>query len=178
MPAVLTLVTMISRSSYTLLASVVLAGLLISSAPRPGNVEASHTAIPTDVAPGPVCRLTVRIHRFLLQHGAQPEVASEMAPLFAKSRRPRLMAAIAIAETNCDPYAVGRDGEVSMFQILVWPGGDPTDNAHALRVAEGHLEGKIAAAGGRLWDGVRRYNGAGEKAVAYRDKVRQLVEEI
>lgn len=149
---------MIFRSSQggLLLASVVAAALLVGSAPPPTSVARVHRSVQA-VESGPLVEsLSIRIHRFLLEHGAQPEVASEMAPLFAASRRPRIMAAIAIAESNCDPHAVGRDGEVSMFQILVWPGGDPTDNAHALRVAEGHLEQKIVAAGGRLWDGVRR----------------------
>jgi len=122
--------------------------------------------------------MEVRLARFIVAHGSGRVDVGKTARILAGSKRPRLMAAIAAAESRFDPEAVGRDGEVSMFQILKWPGGNPRDTAHALRVAESHLEEKIAVADGRLWEGVRRYNGKGRKACRYREKVRRLVEEI
>lgn len=118
-----------------------------------------------------------RIHSFLLAHGASHKTAEEMAPLFARNKFPRIMASIAIVESVCDPHAVGSAGEVSMFQILRWPGGDPTDNVHALNVAIAHLEEKIRITGS-LWPAVRAYNGSGPQAEKYRSKIRNLVLEI
>jgi len=135
------------------------------------------TTVPKCVSSVEVTSLEDRIRRFLLAHGASGDTAGEMAPLFARNKYPRVMASIAVVETVCDPHAVGAAGEVSMFQILRWPGGDPTDNAHALQVAIAHLDEKVRITGS-LWPAVRAYNGRGPRADKYREKIRTLVCQI
>lgn len=125
----------------------------------------------------PLSPLELKLSRFIRVHSSKADPV-ETARTLAKAKRPKLMAAIACRESHFDSGAVGRDGELSMFQILKWPGGDPRDTARALAVAERHLEGKIADAGGDLWDGVRRYNGKGKAARRYREEVKALFRSI
>jgi len=146
-----------------------------NTVPDPGFKDL--TTEPQRVTYVDVTSLEDRIRRFLVAHGASEDIAREMAPLFARNKYPRIMASIAVEKTTCDPHAVGAAGEVSMFQILRWPGGDPTDNAHALSVAIGHLEEKIRITGS-LWPAVRAYNGSGAQAEKYRNKIKGLVSKI
>ena len=181
--AALTLVQMKSRSRIHLLASLAVAVLIGNcSVPRPEPVDVHVPKTPALVthatsAPDPHCRLAVRIHRFLLKHGASPKIAAEMAPVFSRCKYPRVMAAISIVESRCDPYAVGSSGEVSMFQVLRWPGGNPADNVHALKVAISVLDEKRAATKS-LRSAIRAYNGRGRRAAAYQRKVWKLIQKI
>ena len=130
--------------------------------------------------PKPEHRLTeleTRLAKFIIAHQGPDPVNT--AIILATAKRPRLMAAIACQESGFKSNAVGDGGRSkSMFQILGWHHGDPCDTLLALRLAEAHLEGKIKDARGDLWDGVRRYNGRGQQARVYRERVAALYKEI
>lgn len=151
----------------TLAASLSLLLLSVSAVADPGPVA----------RPGVKQRLVGRIHQLMLEKGAKPKVAQEVAPLLASCKYPRVMTAIAAVESKFDPHAVGSSGEVSMFQVLHWPGGNPANNAHALKVAIAVFDEKLETTGS-VWGAIRAYNGSGQRAYEYRRKVLALMRSI
>jgi len=150
------------RGRLTLLAAVLFLGSCHQEAPRKQA--------------RPLTELETRLAKFIIMHRGPDPVNT--AIILARAKRPRLMTAIACVETRFGPGACGKAGEVSMFQVLRWPGGNPRDTGWALKVAEQHLEEKIKDAKGNLWNGVQRYNGRGREARLYRERVRVLMGEI
>lgn len=117
-----------------------------------------------------------RLANFAARHGS--ETPLEIAEILSVCRYPKVMAAIAARESNFNPDAIGKDGEISMFQLLDPPEGlDPEDNQAALDAAIQLLEEKVAATGS-LHKAIRAYNGKGEKSRHYRDDVLKLINEI
>ena len=99
-----------------------------------------------------------------------------MATACRTTKNPKLMAAVAIVESNGTPHAVGRSGERGAWQVIpkVW-GSVPKSADGQARQAERILEELVAASPrGSLRCALARYNGGDRpKAVSYRyaDKV-------
>lgn len=90
---------------------------------------------------------------------------------------PEIMASIASVESGFKPTAVGKDGEVSIFQILKWQKGNPINNQDALKEAlrvfeEKRLDHKSISAS------IKAYNGKGLKAEKYKLAVLKRVDQI
>lgn len=96
---------------------------------------------------------------FFRKHGSpQPEV---MAVAVTQTKRPALMAAIAVKESNGDPAAVGDNGESKgAFQVQEKHWGPVSESPvqQALQ-AEKILEELVQASRGRHRQGLARYNG-------------------
>ena len=99
-----------------------------------------------------------------------------MAKACRATKDPKLMAAVAIVESNGTPHAVGRSGERGAWQVIpkVW-GSVPKSADGQARQAERILDELVAASPRRsLRCALARYNGGDKpKAVSYRyaDKV-------
>ena len=99
-----------------------------------------------------------------------------MATACRTTKNPKLMAAVAIVESNGTPHAVGRSGERGAWQVIpkVW-GSVPKSADGQARQAERILDELVAASPRRsLRCALARYNGGDKpKAVSYRyaDKV-------
>ena len=99
-----------------------------------------------------------------------------MAKACRTTKDPKLMAAVAIVESNGTPHAVGRSGERGAWQVIpkVW-GSVPKSADGQARQAERILDELVAASPrGSLRCALARYNGGDNpKAVSYRyaDKV-------
>ena len=103
-------------------------------------------------------------------------VPHEMAQACRATKNPKLMASVAIVESNGTPHAVGRSGERGAWQVIpkVW-GSVPKSADGQARQAERILDELVAASPrGSLRCALARYNGGDRpKAVSYRyaDKV-------
>ena len=99
-----------------------------------------------------------------------------MATACRTTKNPKLMAAVAIVESNGTPHAVGRSGERGAWQVIpkVW-GSVPKSADGQAKQAERILDELVAASPRRsLRCALARYNGGDKpKAVSYRyaDKV-------
>jgi hypothetical protein len=112
--------------------------------------------------------LSKRIERFAVAHGADPEIAPELAELIAVCKHPRVLAAIAAKESNFNDRARGKAGEIGMYQVLPHMHGHPGQTwREQTQSSERILDELVLSAGGRLRVAVRRYNGSGPKAVRY-----------
>lgn len=112
---------------------------------------------------------------FFRKHGSPaPEV---MAIAVTQTKRPALMSALAIAESNGDPQAVGDNGDSKgAFQVQEKHWGPVSESPvqQALQ-AEKILEELVQASRGRLRYGIARYNGGtNPPAVSHRYTVKVL----
>ena len=123
--------------------------------------------------------LSKRIERFAVKHGADPEIAPELAELLAACEHPRVLAAIAAKESNFRLNARGAAGEIGAFQIRPELHGHPGHTwGEQSRSAERLVRSLVAKTGGRLEPAVRSYNGAGRKAERYAKHVMVLARSI
>jgi len=167
---------------------ILVAGVLFSASPV-SSADYARIATPTHVyelfagkpkvTPQPPT--VPRIFR-LISASSTHENPLQLAELIAyHSKRPLLMAAMACQESRFQEGAVSRCGALGMWQLMdEWqgPGYSPFNNLDNLRRAERVLAVKVQEAGGDLWLGVERYNGAGPAARAYRSAVRETWEEL
>lgn len=123
--------------------------------------------------------LSKRIERFAVKHGADPVVAPELAELLAACEFPRVLAAMAAKESNFNPNAVGNAGEIGAWQVRTEYWGHPgrTLGSQAKK-SESILQNLVAESNGKLESAVRRYNGAGPKAVRYAAHVMSMARSI
>lgn len=122
---------------------------------------------------------------FFVRHGSpQPEA---MALAVTATRRPALMAAIAVAESNGDPAAVGDGGEsLGAFQVQEKHWGEvsasPVQQAlQAERILEGLLKERerLRCQSDRIRASLAAYNGGqrpSRVSYKYADRVMKLVE--
>lgn len=123
--------------------------------------------------------LSKRIERFAVKHGADPGIAPELAELLAACEHPRVLAAIAAKESNFRLHAKGKAGEVGAFQIRPEYHGHPGSTwGSQSKAAERLLKELVEASGGKLSSAVRKYNGAGPKAVRYASHVMAMAYSI
>lgn len=111
--------------------------------------------------PQPVCHVTDQekhLADFFMRHGSPQPL--EMALAVAKTKNPKLMAAVAVRESNGNPKAVG-DGGASkgawQVQEKHWAKVPTTATEQALQ-AEKILEELVASSQGRLQSGLEKYN--------------------
>lgn len=109
-------------------------------------------------------------------------VPHEMAAAVVNRKRPRLLASVAIIESNATPWAVGDAGEVSAWQIIEddWgPVGETTAD-HAKK-AEDILEKLLKENNGNIRISLEKYNGGphpGEKSRRYAQKVIETINKV
>ena len=118
-----------------------------------------------------------RLAEFYAKEGSNEPII--LAQATAKTKRPRLMAAVAVVESNGNVHAIGRAGEVTAWQIreeLHGPAGVTVDD-HA-KSAERILEELIQESNGKLKEAVRKYNGSGPDAVKYSKRVMAKLQEV
>jgi hypothetical protein len=89
---------------------------------------------------------------------------------------PEIMAAIASVESEYNPKAIGKYREKSIFQILDWDKGDPTNTKVALNEAIRIFEEKKINR--TILGAIKAYNGTGKKAERYRKLVLKEIESI
>ena len=123
--------------------------------------------------------LSRRIEKFAVAHGADPAIAPELAELLAACEFPRVLAAMGAKESNFNPRAVGKAGEIGAWQVRAKYWGHPgrTLSSQALK-SESILRDLVAESNGKLESAVRRYNGAGPKAVRYAAHVMSMARSI
>jgi len=95
---------------------------------------------------------------FFGKHGSKS--SEEMAVAVVKTKRPALMAAIAVVESNGDPKAVGDSGASKgawQVQEKHWGQVHTTASEQALQ-AEKILEELVQSSRGRLRSGLEKYN--------------------
>lgn len=102
-------------------------------------------------------------------------VPVEMAKAVAKRKRPRLLAAVAAVESNGTPWAKGKDGEVTAWQIIEseWGYAGKTTEDHAKK-AEEILERLLTESHGNIRKALESYNGGtnpGFKSKRYAQRV-------
>ena len=90
---------------------------------------------------------------------------------------PEVMAAIASVESGFDSNAIGPCNEVSVWQILEWKLGDPTNNKDGLAAALKVFREKRSESRSNV-EAIRRYNGRGRKAEIYQRKVLNKIKQI
>lgn len=123
--------------------------------------------------------LSKRIERFAVKHGADPAIAPQLAELLAACEHPRVLTAIAAKESGFNLRARGSAGEVGAFQIIPRYHGHPGNSWESQTdAAERLLKDLVSDSGGRLEVAVRRYNGAGPKAVKYARHVMEMARSI
>lgn len=108
----------------------------------------------------------------------EPEV---MACAVTKTKNPKLMAAIAIVESNGNHRAVGDSGfSKGAFQVQARHWGEvPSTATEQAQQAERILDELVAASPRRsLRSGLAKYNGKGQQAKRYADKVLRLRERV
>jgi hypothetical protein len=116
-----------------------------------------------------------RLATFYASQGS-PEPAL-MAQATAKTKRPRLMAAVAAVESNGNPHAIGKIGEVTAWQLreeLHGTAGNTVDD-HA-RKAEQILEQLLKESDGNFRRALSAYNG--DRTGRYAAKVLRKLKEV
>lgn len=142
----------------------------------PETVEENRAGVIVSVKRSSLSR---RIEKFAVKHGADPAIAPELAELLASYEHPRVLAAIAAKESNFRLSARGKAGEVGAFQIIPKHHGHPGYTwSSQTSAADRLLRELLSDTGGRIEPAVRRYNGAGPKAVRYAKSVMVLVRSI
>lgn len=96
--------------------------------------------------------------------------SQEFARAIAKHKRPRLLAAVAAVESNGNPSARGKAGEIGAYQVTPkhW-GAVPKDIAGQTDQAAKILEELLEANSGRIKPALSAYNG--DTTGRYADKV-------
>ncbi len=123
--------------------------------------------------------LSKRIERFAVAHGANPNIAPELAELISVHEHPRVLAAIAAKESGFNLLARGSAGEVGAYQIIPKLHGHPGRTWDSqTKAAERLLNDLVSDANGKLEPAVRRYNGSGEKAERYAKHVMLMARSI
>lgn len=99
-----------------------------------------------------------------------------MACAVTKTKNPKLMTAIAVVESNGNHRAVGDSGASrGAFQVQAKHWGEvPITATEQAQQAERILEELVASSRGRLRSGLAKYNGKGQQAKRYADKVLRL----
>ena len=117
----------------------------------------------------------VQLAEFFERQGSPAPV--EMGKAVAKRKRPRLLAAVAAVESNGNPAAVGKAGEVTAWQIIEkeWGSAGVTTEAHSKK-AEDILEELIRQNNGNLRAALSAYNG--DRSGRYAAKVMKKVSEV
>lgn len=95
-----------------------------------------------------------------------------MMLLGALVARPELTLAQGFAEGQMNPYAVGRAGEQGGWQVQpkIW-GKVPKDLRGQQRQNERIMDELLLVSSGSLYGALRRYNGKGEAAHRYAERV-------
>lgn len=116
-----------------------------------------------------------KLAAFFARQGSPAPI--EMSKAVAKRKRPRLLAAVAAVESNGNPAAVGKVGEVTAWQIreIIWGDAGTTTEAHSKK-AEDILEALIAENHGNLRRALSAYNG--DQSGRYAAKVMKKVSEV
>lgn len=123
--------------------------------------------------------LSRRIETFAVKHGADPNVAPELAELLVACDHPRVLAAVAAKESNFRLDAKGKAGEVGAFQVIPRYHGNPGHTwGSQTKSAERILRDLVESSGGRLESAVMKYNGSGSKAVRYAKHVMSMARSI
>jgi negative regulator of sigma E activity len=91
-------------------------------------------------------------------------------------KRPRTLAAIAIVESNGNPKAKGKSGEIGAFQIL--PIHGKAKNVFTQAEQADRLLQELLDERGSLPAAIKGYNGTGKKADVYRRKVLAQLERV
>lgn len=96
-----------------------------------------------------------------------------MACAVTKTKNPKLMAAMAVVESNGNHRAVGDSGaSKGAFQVQAKHWGEvPSTATEQAQQAERILEELVASSRGSLLKGLSKYNGRGQQAKRYADKV-------
>jgi hypothetical protein len=113
------------------------------------------------------------IQVFKLHGSPEPEV---MACAVTNTKKPKLMAAMAIIESNGNTKAVGDSGQSKgAYQVQAKHWGEvPATATEQAQQAERILEELVQSSRGRLRSGLTKYNGKGRKARQYADRVLRL----
>lgn len=122
--------------------------------------------------------MVVRIEKFAMANGCDPDLAPELAELLAECRYPRVMAAIACRESGFDLKARGAVGERGMYQLRPELWGDPGRSARSQTEKAEDVLLALVEEHGSLSRGIERYNGSGTDAVRYREHVLRLARSI
>lgn len=126
----------------------------------------------------PRAPLSIRIERFALSNGCDPDIAPELAELLVACDYPRVLAAIACRESRFDLEARGAVGERGMFQVRpdVW--GDPGRSVYSQVQKTNEILSALIERHRNLSRAVERYNGTGADARRYCVEVLQLAQRI
>lgn len=125
----------------------------------------------------PLSQKETKIAEKMMEHGSPEPV--KMAQAVAKTKRPALMAAIAITESNGNPKAIGKSKERGAFQVLekhwgrVHPSSAMQQALHSERILD-----ELIAEKGSTDRAVMAYNGTGYAAKRYQKKVLTLAKQI
>jgi hypothetical protein len=113
------------------------------------------------------------IQVFKLHGSPEPEA---MACAVTKTKKPKLMASMAIIESNGSTKAVGDSGKSKgAYQVQAKHWGEvPATATEQAQQAERILEELVQSSRGRLRSGLTKYNGKGRKARQYADRVLRL----
>lgn len=123
--------------------------------------------------------LSKRIEGFAVKHGADPDLAPELAELLAVCEYPRVLTAIASKESRFNPDAIGSAGEIGAWQVREKFWGHPGETlAEQAKASEAILRDLVDASGGQLKPAIRRYNGSGKQAERYAEHVLKMALEI
>lgn len=161
--------------------AVMLLPTIPSSAEYTRDVSAENVIVNRggEVLLKPRSDLSKRIERFAVKHGADPAIAPQLAELLAACDHPRVLTAIAAKESGFNIRARGKSGEVGAFQIIPRLHGHPGNSWESQTdAAERLLNELISDSGGRLDVAVRKYNGAGPKAIKYARHVMSMAMSI
>jgi hypothetical protein len=116
----------------------------------------------------PISKKEQDIVNFYMEHRSPDPFV--MARATAKAKRPRLMAAVAVVESNANPKAIGKAGEKGAWQVIEEEWGIVPDDAEGqCKQAEGILEELLEASEGKLKGGLSKYNG--DRTGKYAQKV-------
>ena len=166
------------RSAHAIISGVVILAMYIGVQSCEYREPKPVPSVPQELRPLPLLssHLTLKEAKLAVFFQKQKSpVPVEMAKAVAKRKRPRLLAAVAAEESNANPAAVGKAGEVTAWQIIEreWGYAGKTTEEHAKK-AEEILEHLLTESHGNIRKALESYNGGtnpGLKSKRYAQRV-------
>lgn len=114
-------------------------------------------------------------------HKHQSPVPAHMAEACSRTSNPKLLAAVAIVESNGTPWARGKAGEKGAFQVIASDWGEVSDNPIEQAAQADDILAALVERRGSLRCGLASYNGGpkpGRRAYNYADRVLRVMRTI